>query len=82
MTDANITTISLKLFLTYAEDANNWNGSPPVGDARGDHRAHRGNLTQLKQAGLIRTEQDEGLMWIVFTETGKSLAKQHGIVID
>lgn len=79
----NITRASLKLFLAYAEDANNWNGMPLIGgNVPGDHRAQRGNLSQLKKAGLIRTEQDEGLAWIVFTAVGKALAAQYGIIID
>lgn len=74
-TPRNITPQSLKVFLAYAEDAGNWSGTPLVG---GD-KAERGNLTQLKKAGLIETDTDEGHTWLYFTDAGKALAAEHGI---
>lgn len=78
----NITQTSLNIFLAYAADACNWSGCPMVGGNVGGSKEERGNLTQLKQAGLIRTQYDEGCTWIYFTEEGKALALEHGITID
>lgn len=71
----NITSRSLALFLAYAKDAGNWNGTPLVGGSAED----RGNLTQLKQAGLIKTSYEEGCTWMFFTDSGKALAAEHGV---
>ncbi len=76
-----ITEKSLEVFLMYAKDAGNWNGTPLVGGNVGGSKEERGNLTQLKQAGLIRTEQESGDSWVVFTDAGKTLAAQHGVTI-
>jgi hypothetical protein len=73
----NITPRSLELFLAYANDAGNWSGQPLFDGSKED----RGNLTQLKQAGLLTTFTDEGCLWIDFTEAGVALAAQHGIEI-
>lgn len=75
----NITTQSLKVFLAYAEDAGNWSGVPLVGGNVGGSKEERGNLTQLKRAGLIETDVDEGCTWLYFTDAGKALAATHGI---
>jgi len=75
----NITETSLAVFLAYANDADNWNGQPLVGGNVGGSKEERGNITQLKQAGLITTEIDEGCTWIQFTEAGKAFAAGHGI---
>jgi hypothetical protein len=67
--------------LLYAKDAPNWNGYPWVsgGNIQGT-KEQRGNLTQLKKAGLIKTQvDDEDGPYVVFTETGMALAKEHGI---
>lgn len=77
----NITETSLKVFLAYANDAGNWSGVPLVGGNVGGDKAERGNLTQLKKAGLIETEVEEGNTWLFFTDAGKALAAQHGIEI-
>lgn len=76
-----ITETSLALFLEYAEDACNWNGQPLVGGNVSSGPAERGNLTQLKVAGLIETFKDEGHLWLDFTDAGKALAAEHGITI-
>lgn len=73
-----ITDKSLAVFLAYAADAGNWSGSPLVGGNVGGGKEERGNLTQLKKAGLITTYNDMGL-WIKFTDAGKKLAEEHGI---
>lgn len=77
-TKIEITEASLKVFLAYANDAGNWSGMPMVGGNVGGSKEERGNLTQLKKAGLITTYSDEGL-FIIFTDAGKELAKEHGI---
>jgi hypothetical protein len=77
-----ITEKSLALFLAYAHDAGNWSGMPLVGGNVGGSKEDRGNLTQLKRAGLIQTTLDEGNTWVIFTEAGKALAAQHGEVIS
>lgn len=80
----DITTKSLEIFLAYAKDARNWSGTPLVGGNVGGSKEERGNLTQLKQAGLITTETDVGnhggrrCTWIHFTADGQALAAKHG----
>jgi hypothetical protein len=74
-----LTKTSLELFLAYVDDAPNWSGTPLVGGNVGGSREDRGNLTQLKRAGLIRTFVDEGNTWIVFTEAGVKLAAEHNL---
>lgn len=76
-----ITKKSLEVFLMYAKDAGNWGGTPLIGGNVGGKKEQRGNLTQLKKAGLIWTEQDLGDAWVYFTDAGKALAAQHGISI-
>jgi hypothetical protein len=76
-----ITSTSLKLFLAFAEDAPNWSGTPLVGGNVGGSKEDRGNLTQLKRAGLIRTNEDEGNVWVSFTLAGRALAIEHGLAI-
>lgn len=80
-TTENITEASLRLFLAYAEDAANWNGTPLVGGNVGGTKEERGNLTQLKQANLLKTFRDDGLLWVRFTDAGIALAARHGITI-
>lgn len=78
----NITETSLQLFLAYARDAGNWSGTPCVGGNVGGTKNERGNLTQLKKAGLITTFADEGQTWVHFTPAGKAFAKEHGVEIE
>lgn len=77
MTD--ITQTSLDLFLAYAKDAHNWGGTPCVGGNVGGTKEERGNLTQLKKAGLIQTFVSDGDTFVEFTEAGRALAAHHGI---
>lgn len=74
-----ITQDSLTVFLAYARDAGNWSGTPLVGGNVGGSKEERGNLTQLKQAGLITTFNDGRDTWVDFTTQGRSLASQHGV---
>jgi hypothetical protein len=75
----DITERSMKLFLDYARDADNWGGKPLIGGNVGGYAEDRGNLTQLKQAGLITTFKYDGETWIDFTDTGRALAAEHGV---
>ena len=76
----NITNRSLEVFTAYAKDACNWSGTPLVGgNVQGKEAEDRGNLTQLKKAGLIETATDEGCTWIYFTDDGKAFAESMGI---
>ena len=77
----NITAKSLEVFLAYADDAGNWGGTPLIGGNVGGSREERGNLTQLKQADLIRTFESDGANWLSFTDAGKALAAANGIEI-
>lgn len=74
-----VTETSQKVFIEYAKDAGNWGGTPMVGGNVGGSKEERGNLTQLKRAGLITTFRHDGLMWVQFTEAGKVYAKELGI---
>lgn len=77
----SITQTSLTAFLAYAKDAGNWNGAPLVGGNVGGNAQERGNLTQLKQAGLVETFKDDGQLWLKFTTAGAHLAASHGVQI-
>jgi hypothetical protein len=72
-----ITETSLNLFLTLASEANDWNGQPLFDGSKEE----RGNLTQLKKAGLIETFREERCLWVDFTDAGKVLAADHGFQI-
>ncbi len=74
-----ITTESKRVFEAYARDAVNWNGSPLVGGNVGGSKEDRGNLTQLKRAGLITTENNGIDLWVEFTERGREYAAEIGI---
>lgn len=78
----SITDRSLEVFLAYARDAGNWSGEPLVGGNVGGSRDERGNLTQLKQAGLIKTRTDSSEVWLSFTPAGVALAAEHNVIID
>lgn len=78
-----ITPRSLELFKAYAQDASNWGGKPCVGGNVPDSKEDRGNLTQLKRAGLITTEEikDPGnptCIWLTFTPKGVQFARALG----
>lgn len=76
-----ITETSKAVFLAYAKDAGNWSGTPMVGGNVGGSKEERGNLTQLKKAGLIRTFDSDGWKWISFTDAGIKFAAENGIEI-
>lgn len=81
-----ITDRTLALFIEYAKDAGNWSGTPLIGGNVGSEtsKEDRGNITQMKVAGLVTTFEDSerGMpkcYWLQFTEAGKALAKEHGV---
>jgi len=82
MTDTNITETSMALFLAFARDAGNWSGNPCVGGNTGGTKEQRGNLTQLKKAGLIQTFKSDGQTYIEFLPAGKAFAKERGVDLD
>jgi len=79
---ANLTEQSFRLFLAFAEDAGNWSGTPMVGGNVELGAEGRGNLTQLKKAGLITTFTSDGDAFVDFTTAGVALAAEHGHVIE
>jgi len=81
MNTIQITETSKNLFVAYAKDAGNWSGIPLVGGNVGGSKEDRGNLTQLKTAGLITTFRDEGCTWVSFTPLGREYAASLGISI-
>lgn len=78
----SLTKASRELFLAYAEDAGNWNGTPLLGGNVPHTPADDGNLTDLKKKGLLTTEESDGELWVVFTELGKNYARVLGVEID
>ena len=74
-----ITEESERVFLAYARAAHNWAGNPLVNV--GGPKEERGNLTQLKKAGLLTTWVDEGCTWIGFTEAGRLYAAAYGVAL-
>ena len=76
-----ITEQSQRVFEEYARDAINWSGCPPIGGNVGGSKEERGNLTQLKKAGLITTSVSDGITWVEFTDKGKEYAGKLGILM-
>lgn len=73
----SITSQSLALFLSLANDAGNWSGTPMVDISKEE----KGNLTQLKRAKLLTTMTEDGVTFAFFTEAGRALAAEHGIAL-
>ncbi len=74
-----LTPRTLALFLEYARDAGNWSGTPLVGGNVGGSKEDRGNITQMKRAGLVTTFVDEGNTWLEFTAAGALYAVANGV---
>jgi hypothetical protein len=75
-----ITETSKEVFKGYADSAAHWNDMPLVDGSPSE----RGNLTQLKRAGLIRTFSDDDsqtLTWMQFTPAGAAYATQLGYTV-
>jgi hypothetical protein len=66
------------LFIELVEDACNWSGMPLWDGNVAGGKKRRGNLTNLKLMGLVKTQQYEGNTWVTFTEAGDSLAADMG----
>lgn len=73
----DLTPTSIKLFCYLANDAGNWNGQPLLDGNM--TKELRGNLTQIKRAGLLTTHKEEGCVWVTFTDKGKEYAATHDI---
>jgi hypothetical protein len=67
-----LTPASMNLLRDLAEDAPNWSGEPPAWVSKEE----RGNLTQLKKAGMLVTFISEGDPFAVFTRAGVALVAQ------
>jgi hypothetical protein len=80
--DLSLTVKSTALFIDLVKDAGNWNGNPLWGGNVGGSREDRGNLTDIKKAGLVTTDMDDGCIWIFFTDLGKKFAKGLGYEIE
>ena len=70
----SLTTESRSLFLDLVKDSFNWSGTPLIDITR----EQRGNLTDLKRCGLIKTQTDEGHTWCYFTALGREAASSLG----
>ena len=81
-TEITLTAASHALFIEFAKDAGNWAGMPMVNGNVSVSQAQKGNLTDLKQNGLLTTHVDGGISWVSFTATGKAYAAKHGVTID
>lgn len=75
----SVTEESKRVFIQYWEDKGNWSGTPLVGGNVGGTKEERGNLTQLKRAGLISTFDYDGEVWIQFTDKGEAFAENLGL---
>jgi len=77
-----LTPASLALFIEFAKDACNYSGTPEVGGNVHMNAARRGNLTDLKKQGLVRTftvPYDGPEIWLEFTPRGVAYAKFLGL---
>ena len=72
---SGLTAASEALFRTLVDDAGNWSGTPEVCVTA----AQKGNLTDLKRAGLLTTQMDRGVSFAYFTAKGVELAKALGL---
>ena len=75
----DLTEASRVLFVALVKDAGNWAGMPMWGGNVGGSKEDRGNLTDLKKKGLVRTQQDEGCEWVTFTDLGREFASSLGL---
>lgn len=72
---SGLTPASEALFRSLVDDAGNWSGTPEVCVTA----AQKGNLTDLKRAGLLTTQADRGVAFAYFTARGVELAKSLGL---
>ena len=59
-----------KLLFAYWNDRGNWGGTPMVGGNVGGSAEDRGNLTDLKNKGLVATFGSDGATFVMFTDLG------------
>lgn len=55
----------------------NWNGTPLLSITK----EQRGNLSDLKKKGLLKTFKDEGCDWVTFTDEGYKFAVKFEIKV-
>ena len=67
-----------KLFVELVADAWNWAGMPLWDGNVAGSKERRGNLTNLKRMGLVKTEKRDGLTWVIFTAEADKLAVAMG----
>lgn len=77
-----LTDTSLKLFIELAEDARNWHSVIPTDGNVKITKKLRGNLTNLKRAGLITVKRENGSSWLLFTPKGEEYADELGIDVE
>ena len=74
----NLTEGTKALFIELVEDADQWNGQP-LYQHRARGAADNGHLTDLKKNGLVTTWEDEGDIFIDFTDAGIEYAASIGL---
>lgn len=76
-----ITERSEALLIKLAKDAGNWQGQPMIGAGANvaTTKEDRGNITQLKIAGLITTFVDREDTFVQFTALGKAYVIGKGV---
>lgn len=73
--DTTLTPATEALFRALVDDAGDWSGTPIVEVTR----SQKGNLTDLKEKGLLTTQADRGTVFAYFTAKGVELAKSLGL---
>ena len=76
-----LTQLSINLFISYANDACNWGGTPMIGGNVEQGLSENGSLSDLKKKGLIKTFESDGNQFIQFTKAGIEFAASLGIEI-
>lgn len=68
-----LTEAAKQLFCDYYTDRGNWADVPLVGGNVSQGYAENALLTDLKQKGILTTQEDEGNVWIYFTAIAEGL---------
>lgn len=69
---------SLDLFIKLAEAAEDWGGTPPINISQ----EQKGNLSDLKNRGLVETFEVSDRIHCRFTEAGAVLAAEYDLEVD
>jgi hypothetical protein len=77
-----LTDTSLKLFIELADDAKNWHNVIPTDGNVKITKKLRGNVTNLKRAGLVVVRDEGGSSWLLFTPKGEEYAGELGIDVE